>query len=414
MQKGEEEKMDKIRVGFIGMGRRGPGLLSNVLVNFQDVDVVAICDSYLDKAEKGRDMVKEKRGCDCKVYTDYKEFLADEEINTVVISASWEAHVPLAVACMKSGKITALEVGGAYSIEDCWHLVRVYQETRTPFMFLENCCYGKKELLANSLVRHGVFGEVVHCHGAYVHDCRVQIADGINLRHYRQRNYLNRNCDNYPTHELGPIAKILNINRGNRMVSLVSVASKARGMSEYVREKEEFAHLQGKTWKQGDIVETIITCADGATISLKLDTTLPHPYSREFTVCGTKGCYREEGNLVYEDSMNQDKGEYMENYFNNAVEYEEKYLPQCWKSITKEELESGHGGMDVLLFRAFFDAIKNDEEMPIDVYDAVSWMVITCLSEVSIQNGGHPVDIPDFTNGEWLLRAPKDIVDFGC
>lgn len=406
--------MDKIRVGFIGMGRRGPGLLTNVLVNFPEVDVVAICDAYRDKAENGREIVKNKRECECEVYTDYKELLADEEVNTVVITASWEAHVSLAVACMKAGKITALEVGGAYSIEDCWHLVRVWEETQTPFMFLENCCYGKKELLANSLVRHDVFGEVVHCHGAYVHDCREHIADGINLRHYRLRNYLNRNCDNYPTHELGPIAKILNINRGNRMVSLVSVASKARGMGEYVKYKEAFAHLQGKTWKQGDIVETIITCADGASISLKLDTTLPHPYSREFTVCGTKGCYREEGNIVYEDRMDHEKGLYMENYFNNAVDYEEKYLPQCWKNITKEELESGHGGMDVLLFRAFFDAIKNGEEMPIDVYDAASWMAITCLSEASIQNGGHPVDIPDFTNGAWLLREPKDIADFGC
>ena len=406
--------MDKIRVGFIGMGRRGPGLLTNVLVNFPEVDVVAICDVYRDKAESGRDIVKKKRDCDCKIYTDYKELLADEEINTVVVTASWESHVSLAVACMKAGKITALEVGGGYSIEDCWHLVRVWEETQTPFMFLENCCYGKNELLANSLVRHDVFGEVVHCHGAYVHDCREHIADGINLRHYRLRNYLNRNCDNYPTHELGPIAKILNINRGNRMVSLVSVASKARGMSEYVKDKEAFAHLQGKTWKQGDIVETIITCADGATISLKLDTTLPHPYSREFTVSGTKGCYREEGNFVYENSMNRDKGEEMSNYFNNAVDYEEKYLPRCWKNITKEKLESGHGGMDVLLFRAFFDAVKNGEEMPIDVYDAASWMAITCLSEASIQKGGHPVDIPDFTNGAWLIREPKDIVDFGC
>lgn len=406
--------MEKICVGFIGVGRRAPGLLRTVLVNFPDVDVVAVCDSYPDKAETGRDLVRKWRDCDCKVYTDYKDLLADEKINTVVITAAWEAHVPLAVASMKAGKITALEVGGAYCIEDCWQLVRTYQETKTPFMFLENCCYGKRELLATSLVRHGVFGEVVHCHGAYLHDCRKQIADGIGLRHYRQRNYLYRNGDNYPTHGIGPIAKLMNINRGNRMLSLVSVASKARGMCEYVKDKEDFVHLKDKTWAQGDVVETIITCADGATISLRLDTSLPHPYGREFTVSGTKGCYREDGNLVYEDSMDLNKGEGMSNYYNNAVEYEEKYLPACWKNITKEELESGHGGMDVLLFKAFFDAIKKGDEMPIDVYDAASWMAITCLSEHSVCTGGHPVDIPDFTSGQWLLREPKDIVDFGC
>lgn len=406
--------MKKICVGFIGMGQRGPGLLTNVLTNFKDVEVIAVCDVYPDKVEIGKNVVKEIRGQECIGYTDYKELLNNEEINTVIISASWEAHVPLAIETMRAGKITGLEVGGAYSVDDCWQLVRTYQETQTPFMFLENCCYGKYELLANSLVRHGVFGEVVYCHGAYVHDCRQEIANGAKLRHYRLRNYLSRNCENYPTHELGPIAKILNINRGNRMVSLVSVASKARGLSEFVKEKDEFAHLCGKSFCQGDIVETIISCADGTTISLKLDTTLPHPYSREFTVSGTKGCFKEEGYIVYEDKMGMEKGDGMDCYFNSAKDYEEQYLPECWKTITQEELDSGHGGMDVLLFRAFFDAIKNDAEMPIDVYDAASWMVISCLTEISIKNGGHPVDIPDFTSGEWIMREPKDIVNFGC
>lgn len=399
--------MEKIRVGFIGMGLRGPGLLRTVVTNFPDVDVVAICDLYPDKVEKGQNIVKENRGCTCKGYTDYQELLADEEINTVIISASWESHVPLAIATMKSGKITALEVGGAYSVDDCWELVKTYEETKTPFMFLENCCYGKRELLACNLVKQGVLGEVVYCHGAYVHDCRNSIADGINLRQYRLRNYLARNCDNYPTHDLGPIARMLNINYGNRMVSLVSVASKARGMAEYIKGKEQFSHLYDKTFRQGDVVQTLITCADGAVISLKLDTTLPHYYSRELTVSGTKGIYKEEGDVVFEDNKGLDREKEISHYFNTASQYEEKYLPDCWKTITEEEIQSGHGGMDVLMFKAFFDAVKAGAPMPIDVYDAASWMVITCLSEDSIRNGGHPMEIPDFTRGGWIVRKPE-------
>lgn len=402
--------MEKIRVGFIGMGLRGPGLLKNVLTNFLDVDVVAICDCYPDKVEKGKNIVKEKRGYECKGYVDHREFLADDKINTVIISSAWESHVALAVASMKAGKITALEVGGAYCVEDCWELVRVYEETQTPFMFLENCCYGRRELLANSLVRNGVLGEVVYCHGAYLHDCRSEIADGINLRHYRMRNYLARNCDNYPTHDLGPIARILDINRGNRMVSLVSVASKARGMAEYIKGKEQFSHLYDKTFRQGDVVQTLITCADGAVISLKLDTTLPHYYSRELTVSGTKGIYKEEGDVVYEDNKGHDREKAINHYFNTSSQYEEKYLPDCWKTITEEEIQSGHGGMDVLMMKAFFNAVKAGAPMPIDVYDAASWMAISCLSEISVQGGGRPVDIPDFTRGNWLLRQPEDII----
>lgn len=404
--------MKKIKMAFIGMGRRGPGQMRSVLENFADVDVVAVCDVYADRVESSQNLVKEIRGTACKGYTDYKELLKDENVEVVAVTASWETHIKIAIDAMKAGKITAMEVGCAYSIDECWELVKTWEETQTPFMFLENCCYGRNELLANSLVRHGNFGEIVHCHGAYVHDCRHQIADGDKIRHYRQRNYLNRNCDNYPTHDLGPIAKILNINRGNRMVSLVSVASKARGMNTYVNSRDGYEHLKNRIWSQGDIVETIITCADGATISLKLDTTLPHPYTREFTVSGTTGFYREDGDIVYEDCKDYEKGHWMYENIGSAKEYEAEYLPNCWKNITQEEIESGHGGMDVLMWRAFFDAIKNETEMPIDVYDAASWLVISCLSEFSVKTGGHPVDIPDFTCGQWLLREPKDIVDF--
>jgi len=404
------KSIEKIRVGFIGMGGRGRGLLTAILHKFKDVEVAAICDLYPDRMEKGISIVREKAGYACKGYENYRDLLNDPDINTVVIPAYWEGHVPLAVESMKAGKITGLEIGGAYSVDDCWLLVRTYQETQTPFMFLENCCFGRNELLALNLVRQGVFGEVVHCHGAYVHDLRKQIATGAEDRHYRLRNYLVRNCENYPTHDLGPIAKILNINRGNRMISLVSVASKARGMKDFVKDKEEYAALKDKTFYQGDVVETIIMCADGSTISLKLDTTLPHPYSREFSVCGTKGRFLEDGYMVYEDRMDLERGHEMSPYFNSAKEYEEKYLPDCWKTITPEEVDAGHGGMDVIMFRAFFDAIKNGEEMPIDVYDAASWMVISCLSEYSIKAGGHPVEIPDFTSGAWVMREPKDVM----
>lgn len=404
--------MKTIKLAFVGMGRRGPGQMENVLKNFQEVDVVAVCDVYPDRVENAQRIVKEIRGTDCKGYTDYKELLKNDEIEAVVVTASWEDHIKIAVDAMKAGKITAMEVGGAYSIDECWQLVHTWEETQTPFMFLENCCYGRNELLANSLVRHGNFGEIVNCHGAYVHDCRPQIADGVKIRHYRQRNYLNRNCDNYPTHDLGPIAKILNINRGNRMVSLVSVASKARGMHTYVNSREGYDTLHERIWAQGDIVETIISCADGATISLKLSTTLPHPYTREFSVYGTKGCYREDGDIVFEDCKNYEKGHWMYENIGSAKEYEAEYLPECWKNITPEEIEAGHGGMDIFMWRAFFDAIQNGKEMPIDVYDAASWMVISCLSEHSVRTGGHPVDIPDFTNGKWLLRSPKDVVNF--
>lgn len=402
--------MDKIRLGFLGLGQRGDVLLTNVLNNFPDVEVVALCDEYEDRAVSNAQRVQEKRGTQPAVYTDHSQLLRDPQVNTVIISASWEAHVPLAIEAMQNGKVCGLEVGGGYSVEDCWSLVHTWEKTKTPFMFLENCCFGKEELVATRMVRQGKLGEVVYAHGAYGHDLRSEICGGVKNRHYRLRNYLIRNCDNYPTHNLGPIAKLLNINRGNRMLKLTSMASKARGLSAFVQGKEEYAFLQDKQFAQGDVVCTNILCADGSLISLKLDTSLPRAYSREFTVSGTKGLFSVPDHVVLTDEMTFNHDLEMAEYSRNDKAAYEENMPAIWKSITKEQIEAGHGGMDTLTLQAFFGAALSGEEMPIDVYDAASWMVITCLTEASIANGGMPIDIPDFTGGKWVLRESKDVV----
>ena len=401
--------MEKIKLGFLGLGQRGSGLLNNVLNYFTDVDVVALCDEYEDRVQDAAAKVKEKRGTEPAVYTDHSQLMQDLNVNTVIISASWEAHVPLAIEAMENGKICGLEVGGGYSVEDCWSLVHTWEKTKTPFMFLENCCFGKEELVATRMAREGKLGEVVYAHGAYGHDLRSEICGGVKNRHYRLRNYLIRNCDNYPTHNLGPIAKLLNINRGNRMLKLTSMASKARGLSAFVQGKEEYEFLQDKHFAQGDVVCTNIMCADGSLISLKLDTSLPRAYSREFTISGTKGLFSVPDQVVLTDEMEFNHELEIKEYSGNNKEIYENNLPAVWKNITQEQIDAGHGGMDTLTLQAFFGAALSGEEMPIDVYDAATWMVITCLTEASIANGGMPVDIPDFTNGKWILREPKDV-----
>ena len=402
--------MKKVKMGVIGLGCRGHMLIETILA-CEEAEVTAICDVYEDRLERSAELVEKTRGNTPAKYTDYKDVLADENVDAVLVATAWETHISIAIEAMKAGKITALEVGGACSIEECWKLVHTYEETGTPIMMMENCCYDRFELISTALVRSGKLGEIVHCHGAYGHDLRDEISGGNVRRHYRLPNYIARNCENYPTHELGPIAKILNINRGNRMVSLVSVASKAAGLKEFVNNNKDCVDksLVGTEFMQGDIVETIITCTGGQTISLKLDTTLPRYYSREFTVRGTKGLTNAEANMILiEGECNTHQ--YAENC-NNTDKYGE-FVPDIWKNITDEQRRLGHGGMDYLEFKAFFGAILNNEEMPIDVYDAASWMCITSLSEYSIAQGGTPQAIPDFTSGRWAIRKPKDVISF--
>ena len=408
----------KLKLGMIGLGQRGSTLL-NTLVSFDNVEIVALCDLYQDRIDDANKVVKEKCGYESKGYTDYTALLADENVQAVIVASSWETHADLAIASLNARKITALEVGGALTVEDCWKLVDTYESTKTPFMFLENCCFDKLELMMTNMARHGLFGEIVYCSGAYSHDLRDEVLGGNVNRHYRLNNYMHRNCENYPTHQLGPIAKILDINRGNRMVRLVSVASKSAGLRSYIernKDKIDPAVVDAK-FRQGDIVNTVITCEDGATIMLILDTTLPTVYDRQLLIKGTQGMLNQSNNFAVIDG--DEKGEEYwtgientMNHINSAVKYEDEYLPDMWKNITEEDRQTGHGGMDGFELHAFVDCALNGKEMPIDVYDAASWMCISALSEQSIALGNMPMAIPDFTRGKWMSRKRKDVIDF--
>ena len=408
--------MNRIKTAVIGLGCRG-SLLASIIADMEEAEIVCVCDLYEDRQTDAAAMIEKKSGRKPRVCTDYHEILHDKTIRAVIIAASWEAHVRIAFDCMRAGKITALEVGGAYRIEDCSLLVQTYEQTKTPFMFLENCCYGKFELLSTALARKGLLGEIVHCHGAYGHDLRAEVLGGNVNRHYRLNNYLKRNCENYPTHELGPIARLLGINRGNRMRSLVSVSSKAAGLTEFSRTpRNPDPSLCGQAFAQGDIVNTLITCEDGTTISLKLDTTLPRYYSREFTVRGTKGCCLQDIDAVLLDDEGLEEFfepiDSVKKYLGNAAEFSE-YLPDIWKNVEKDRLRCGHGGMDYLMLREFFRAVQAGRPMPIDVYDAAAWMAITPLSEQSIKQGGACIEVPDFTNGRWKTAKNEDVVPLG-
>lgn len=404
--------MRDINVAVVGIGARGHGNLKTIL-NLPAIKVKAVCDIYEDRCQDGIDIVT-KSGQEAPFAScDYRDVISRDDVEAVLIFTNWEVHIEIAIASMKAGKAVGMEVGGACSIEECLKLVACYEETKMPFMMLENCCFGKDELLALNMVRDGLFGDIVHCHGAYAHDLREEICCGKENRHYRLEHYINRNCENYPTHELGPIAKILDINRGNRMVRLVSMASKSMGLKRYVDDRKDTIvnkDLIGKEFNQGDIVNTLITCANGETISIKLDTTLPRSYSRELAVRGTKGLYEQSTNTVFLDGDKHlfETKEYYKDTIDNAAKYEDEYLPDYWKNITQEEIDMGHGGMDIFSFTAFFNALRENRPMPIDVYDTASWMCITALSEESIAKGNIPIEIPDFTNGAWKTRPRFD------
>ncbi len=407
------------KFGYIGLGHRGTGMLKNILECFKDVEIVAICDLMEERIEEAKKLFEENSISVPFSTTNEDEFF-DVEMDGVFIMTYWESHIPLAIKAMKKGIPPAIEVGGAYSIKECYDLLDTYEETGIHVMMLENCCYGKDELAVLKMVREGIFGTIVHCSGGYHHELLYEVSHGVQRKHYRLRNYISRNCDNYPTHELGPIAKVLNINRGNRMLQLNSVASKAVGLAEYVKEHQDtLSHLNDTVFNQGDIITTIITCANGETITLTLDTTLPRFYSRGFTVRGTKGGFFEDGDTYYLEAEREEYEKdcewihfcWQKNY-GNGEEMRKKYKHPLWEKHGDAAATSGHDGMDYMVLAAYIESIEKKATPPIDTYDTVTWMAITPLSEQSIKMGGAPVAIPDFTKGKWAMPREKSDLEF--
>lgn len=407
---------NKIQIAIVGLGQRGYTMLS-AFCEIPEYEIVAVCDDYEDRIQRAVDYLKEKGKVEPKRYSDFEELLKDKNVKAAYIATSWEAHVNQTIRCMEKGIPVGMEVGGAYSIKDCWRLVKAYEKTKTPMMLMENCCYDRFELLSTSLVRKGMLGNVVYCHGAYSHDLRGEITGGNVNRHYRLRNYIARNCENYPTHELGPIAKLLNINRGNSLVSISSFSSPAKGLEEYTYDDRCIdKSLKGQKFKQGDIVTTVIKCENGEVITMTLDTTLPTFYSRDFIVKGTKGMTKMENDMVlldgkFSEEWEADPSNFLCKYIHNAKDFNE-FLPDCWRQISSEEKNIWHGGMDIIMLKDFANRLLNNLPMAIDVYDAAMWYAITPLSAKSIKHNGKPYKIPDFTKGKYKTNKVLDVVEF--
>ena len=388
-------KAEKMKLGLIGLGQRGSALLNDIFIPSERVEVAAICDIYQDRIDAVVQKVT-KAGQKAPFTTqNYKELIDKDKVDLVVVASPWKEHIPMVLYDLEKGVPCGSEVGGAESLEECFSLVDTWEKTRTPYMFLENCCYGRREMMVLNMVKKGVFGEIVHCEGGYHHDLRDEIGYGKENRHYRLEEYLTRNRENYPTHELGPIAQVLDINRGNRFLSLTATASKAAGMHDYILcHKPEDEALKNAVFAQGDVVTTVIKCARGETITLTLDTTLPRFYSRDFRVQGTKGLYEEATDSIYLDGMGEHW--YWKPHWGNADTFTADYEHEVWKKYIAEGIQRGHDGMDYLVYNEFFDCVRENRAAPIDVYDAAAWMSITPLSEKSIANGSVPVEVPDF------------------
>ena len=415
------DQNNKLNVGLIGAGLRGTNHLENLLLR-KDINVTAVCDTDTLRIALAKDLIAKAGGKAPKTFGsndyDYRNLLALAEVDAVIIATPWLWHTRMAVDAMKAGKYTGLEVSAANTLEECWDLVNTHESTGTHLMILENVNYRRDILAVLNMVKQNVFGELVHFRCGYQHDLRfVKFNDGkdpygrgaefgdkgISEARWRTEHSVKRNADVYPTHGLGPVAVMADVNRGNRLVSLTSAASKAIGLHNYIVEVGGEDHPNAKIkFKQGDVITTMIETANGETILVTHDCNLPRPYSLGFRVQGANGLWENDGDRIYIEGKSQP------HEWDADKVWLEKYDHPLWKKYGEYAENAGHGGMDFFVLNAFVESAKVKTAPPLDAYDAAAWSAVTPLSEASLENNGKPQDFPDFTRGLWMKRKPYD------
>jgi predicted dehydrogenase len=412
----------KVRLGIIGVGLRGQNHLQNALLR-SDVDIVAICDIDDRMLQSAKEIITKSGKPMPKIFTGdphaYRKMLEEKDLQGIIIATPWEWHAPMVLDGLAAGiKYVATEVILGITLQDHWDVVKAAEHNQAQVMMLENVCYRRDVMAILQMVRQGMFGELMHMQAGYQHDLRgVKLNDGktaygmgvefgekgFSEAHWRTNHSLLRNGDLYPTHGIGPVAEMLNINYGNRFISLSSFATKSRGLHNYIVKNGGENHPNAKLqFKLGDVVTTQIKCANEETILLQHDTSLPRPYSLGFRVQGTKGIWMDVNHSLYLEGVSPKPDEWEE-----AKPYLDKYDHPLWVKYGNEAEGAGHGGMDFFVLQAFVESIKQQTATPMDVYDAAAWSAITPLSEKSIELGNQTVEFPDFTGGQWMYRKSR-------
>jgi hypothetical protein len=395
-------RMERIRIGIIGIGSRGSGAV-NRLRRMEGVELKALCDIIPEKVARAVPRAAEFNH-QPTAYTEgedaWRAICDRSDIDLVYICTPWALHVPMAVAAMEHGKIAAVEIPVSTTVEGCWQVVETSERTRKPCLMMANTTYNDFGLLVLNLIREGYFGDIIHAEGAYIHDrMKVLFKNEVwrVMENIRKGNL-------YPTHGLGPICQALKINRGVRLEHMVSMSSDDFGMLVAARKQAAanpaFASYAGQTYR-GNISTSLIRTSAGQTISLQHDCTSPRPYSRAQVFSGTRAFsqqYPLPARIAVEENWLTDE---------QFKKLEDRYTPQMVKMMAETvKRVGGHGGMDTMMDWRLIDCLRHGLPLDMDVYDAATWSVVGPLSEWSVANGSKPIEVPDFTNGAWKKNQP--------
>lgn len=400
------EPMQTVRIGVVGLGMRGEFAVQR-LTFVPGAQITAICDIEPDRTQRSRqwlvDNGHQEPACFSGEPESWKGLCERDDVDLVYICTDWLNHANIGLYAMEHGKHTAIEVPAALNLEEIWALINTSERTRKHCMMLENCVYDFFEMNALAMAQKGLFGEIVHAEGSYNHNLDPFWDEYWHS--WRLEYNKTHRGDVYPTHGIGPVCQALNIHRGDRMTTLVAMDTDAFNGPRIVESRGE---EPCPDFKNGDVTCSLIRTVKGKTILIEHDVLTPRPYSRMYQLVGTDGyaakypvnqfCLREnlsaEANSIGKEKvLVGDAAKELQAQYNAAI------LTPELEALAKKV--GGHGGMDFIMDYRLVYCLLNGLPLDMDVYDLAEWCCVSELSRISIENGCVPVEVPDFTRGEW-------------
>ena len=397
-----------VRIGYVGIGLQGGGHVQN-LIRIPGCRITAVCDVRAERTDWATKQITAAGQPAPAVYNrgprDFERLCETEELDLVYTATPWEWHVPVLLAAMKNGKHAATEVPAAMTLDDCWAMVETAEKTRRHCVLMENCNYDRMEMMAYNMVRQGLFGEILHCEGGYLHDLRAIKFERKDEGLWRRAWSMKLNGNPYPTHGLGPIAHCLDINRGDRFDYLVSMSSPSRGLQNWAADHlPADAPERKEKYVLGDVNTSLIKTAMGKTVMVQHCTNLPRPYSRIHIVQGTKGLFEGYPNRAYIEGRGRN------DQWVDAATLLPEFEHPLWKEIAAQAQGAGHGGMDFIEDYRLIKCLREGAPLDQTVYDAAALSAVVDLSVRSVAKEGEPIKVPDFTRGRWKNTPPLGIV----
>ncbi len=404
------DPIDTVRVGIIGLGMRGASAVDR-LIKVPGAKVVAICDIEMPRVEKSLQYFDKAGLPRAAAYggkeDSWKELVERPDLDLIYIVTDWKNHTPMALYAMEQGKHAAIEVPAAMNLDEIWALINTSERTRRHCMMLENCVYDFFEMNTLNMAQQGLFGEVLHVEGSYIHN--LEEFWPYYWNNWRMDYNREHRGDVYPTHGTGPACQLLDMHRGDRMTTLVAMDTKAVNAPAYI---ERTTGKAPESFANGDHTMTMIRTAEGKTLHIQHDVVNPRPYSRMYQLTGTKGFankYPMEGYAFEPAQLANDEVPDHENlsahgYISDAQRQAltEKYIHPIIKEVGEvAKSVGGHGGMDYIMDYRLIYCLRNGLPLDMDVYDLAEWCSLIPLSALSIENGSAPVEVPDFTRGNW-------------